>query len=82
MLKSHPPSTKIPTRSGGFTLVKPLVTITVIVVLSALSVASFMKFRGATDKAGSTGNLRQLQIADANYATDRNGSYVPGFAKG
>lgn len=62
----------------GFTLVELLVVIT---ILFALSLASYTKFRSAADKATSLGNLRQLQIANANYATDNNGQFVSSFAK-
>ena len=68
-------------KDDGFTLVELLVVVVIIATLVGLSLAGYTKFRGAADKATALGNLRQLQIANANYATDHNGSYVSSFAK-
>lgn len=63
----------------GFTLVELMVTITIIAVLVALSLFGYMKFRDTGAKAASVNNLRQLQIANAGYASDNNGRFVAGF---
>lgn len=68
-------------RKRGFTLVELLVVIVIIATLFALSLTGYVKFRSAADKATSSTNLRQLQIASANYATDHNGRFVSSFAK-
>lgn len=47
----------------------------------SLSLAGYSKFRSAADKATAIGNIRQLQIANANYATDNNGRFVSSFAR-
>jgi len=61
----------------GFTLTELLVVITLILVLLALSLIGIGRMRNMADKAGSTRNLKQLQIANASYAAEHNGNYVP-----
>ncbi|MGL4398952.1 MAG: type II secretion system protein [Luteolibacter sp.] len=61
----------------GFTLVELLVVITIIVVLAALSVGTTVRLRDQAFKANSTRNIAQLQIANASYAADHSGRYVP-----
>lgn len=61
---------------GGFTLVEVLVVITIIAVVLALSLGGYTKYRSAADKAVTTGILREMQIANGNYAADNNGYFV------
>lgn len=71
--------TPIKTRAveRGFTLTELLVVITIIVVLAALSFMGVRGMRATADKVNSTRNLSQLQIANASYAADHNGRFVP-----
>ena len=62
---------------AAFTLVELLVTITVILVLAALSLAGFSKMRAAGDRVAATRSLAQLQMANTSYAADHNGAFVP-----
>lgn len=57
-----------------------LIVIVIIAVLAILSMAGFRKIRATADKAVSIGNLKGLQLANANYASDHNGRYVSSFA--
>lgn len=75
-MKSNP-SSSFKRRIRGFTLVELLVVIAIIVVLAALV---FSLSRNPMQWAATTktlNNLKQLQLANAQYAVDYNGSYVP-----
>lgn len=61
----------------GFTLTELLVVIVIIVVIAALSLTGIQRMRIAADKAASTRNLSQLQLANTSYATEHNGRCVP-----
>lgn len=61
----------------GFTLTELLVVILIIAILAALAIFSTRRIRGMADKANSTRNLKQLQIANISYAADHNGKCVP-----
>lgn len=67
-------------RKRGFTLVELLVVITIIIVVAALSVVTITRMRDHALKANSIRNLSQLQIANASYAADHTGSFVPIYA--
>lgn len=60
----------------GFTLTELLVVIVIIVVLVSISFLGYGKFREYADKANSTRNLSQLQMANTLYANDKNGQYI------
>ncbi len=64
----------------GFTLVELLVVITIVAVLAAVGVGGMLKYRKAADKTVTSNNVRQLQIANASYAADHSGNYVPVFS--
>lgn len=68
-------------RINGFTLVELLVVITIVAVLVALSLAGYTKFRSAADKAIVMGILREIQVANGNFAADNNGKFVPASGK-
>lgn len=67
-------------RSRGFTLVEMLVVITIIIVLAALSVIGFKRMREKADVVTTVKRIRGFTEANALYATDHNGKYVPVFA--
>ena len=67
-------------RRAAFTLVELLVVITIIIVLAALSVGTLVRIRDQAFKATSIRNISQLQIANASYAADHSGNYVPIYA--
>lgn len=69
-----------PHRRSGFTLVELLVVITIIVVLAALSVMGFKRMREKADVVTTVKRIRGFTEANALYATDHNGKYVPVFA--
>jgi prepilin-type processing-associated H-X9-DG protein/prepilin-type N-terminal cleavage/methylation domain-containing protein len=60
----------------GFTLVELLVTITIIVVLAALSVIGINRMRSAAGNSNCISNLRQLAVAGLAYAAE-TGTYPP-----
>jgi prepilin-type processing-associated H-X9-DG protein len=64
----------------AFTLTELLVTIVIIITLAILAFIGMSKMRAAGDKVVATRNISQLQIANAGYASDNNGKYVPIFA--
>ena len=65
-----------PRHRQGFTLTELLVVVVIIAILVTLSFLGFGKFREYADKANSTRNLSQLQMANSMYAHDNNGTYV------
>jgi prepilin-type N-terminal cleavage/methylation domain-containing protein/prepilin-type processing-associated H-X9-DG protein len=60
----------------GFTLVELLVTITIILVLAALSMAGFTRVRLSAYQMQSMGNMTQLMVANTSFAADNSGKYV------
>ena len=63
--------------SRGFTLVELLITITIILVLAALSFSSFARMRTAAYKVVTMRNVGNLQTASTTYAAEHNGRYLP-----
>jgi prepilin-type N-terminal cleavage/methylation domain-containing protein len=63
--------------AGGFTLVELLVVILIIAVLGALSFLGYSRMRATGDRATTVAVMRQLQVANYAYATDRGGQFVP-----
>jgi prepilin-type N-terminal cleavage/methylation domain-containing protein/prepilin-type processing-associated H-X9-DG protein len=61
----------------GFTLTELLVVILIIAVLATLGFLGTRRVRDMADKATAIRSLSQLQIANAGYATDHAGKYVP-----
>lgn len=71
------------TTSGnrGFTLVELLVTITIIIVLAALSFMGITRAKEAAQRSGSAANLRQFSAAITGFAADNNG-FLPATRNG
>jgi prepilin-type N-terminal cleavage/methylation domain-containing protein/prepilin-type processing-associated H-X9-DG protein len=67
-------------RSHGFTLVEILVTVTIILVLAALTTMGTQKLRASADTTTTLRRITGLAQANALYATDHGGSYVPSYA--
>lgn len=63
--------------SSAFTLTETLVVIVILVTIALLAFSGLSRMRNAADKATSTRNLAQLQLANASYAADNAGKYVP-----
>ena len=66
-------------RRRGFTLVELLVVIAIIAVLVALGTGGMMKFRKSADKVGAIANIKNLQVANATWASENGGKYIPIF---
>lgn len=64
----------------GFTLVELLIVIVIIAVLVALSLFGYNRGRSVADKAVTIGYLKEIQLANASYASD-NGKFVTVSAK-
>jgi prepilin-type N-terminal cleavage/methylation domain-containing protein len=61
----------------GFTLVELLVVILIIATLAVLALWGTKRVRDSANKSTSIRNLSQIQIANASYAADHNGRFVP-----
>jgi len=62
----------------GFTLVELLVVVAIIALLVSLLLPALQRARNAAYTAACLSNLRQIGIANFNYATDNRGYNVPG----
>lgn len=60
-------------RNKGFTLVELLVTITIIVVLAALTFSLTQRIRAKAFQANALSSLRQVGVVSVSYATENNG---------
>ncbi len=61
----------------AFTLTELLVVIVIIITIAALSLTGISKLRRSGDRVVAIRNMSQLQLANASYATENNGKYVP-----
>jgi prepilin-type processing-associated H-X9-DG protein len=68
------------TAKAAFTLTELLVVIVIIITLAALAISGTSRMRKAGDKAAATRSLSQVQIANAGFAADNNGQFVPIYA--
>jgi prepilin-type N-terminal cleavage/methylation domain-containing protein/prepilin-type processing-associated H-X9-DG protein len=71
---------KISQSNRGFTLIELLVTITIIVVLAALSFVGITRAREAAHRSGSAANLRQIGVTMIAFSADNNG-FLPATRK-
>ena len=62
-----------PRRAGAFTLVELLVTITIILVLAALTMTVTQKIRASAYRANAMSALRQVAAYSVAYSTENNG---------
>jgi prepilin-type processing-associated H-X9-DG protein len=65
---------------AAFTITELLVVIVIIITLAALGFTGLSRMRKAGDKVVATRSLSQVQIANAGYAADNNGQFVPLYA--
>lgn len=79
-MKNHHSKNTSSSIRPGFTLTELLVVILIIAILATLAFLGTAKVRAMAEKTNSIRNLSQLQIANASYATDHNGDYVPLYA--
>ena len=64
----------------AFTLTELMVTVFIIITLAVLAFSGIFKLRTAGDKVVAIRNITELHIANAGYAADNNGQYVPIYA--
>lgn len=67
-------------RNSGFTLVELLVSITIIITLAAIVFVSMKSIRQSADTTVALSRIRSLGLANASYATENSGRYVPVYA--
>lgn len=67
-------------RAGAFTLTEMLVTIIIIITLAVIAFSGLSKMRKSGDKVIALRNLSQVQLANASYATENNGMFVPVYS--
>jgi len=65
---------------GGFTLIELLVVIGILSILAALLFPALARARAAARSAQCVSNLKQLFLANAMYASEHDGHYVPAAA--
>jgi len=61
-------------RKSGFTLVEIMIVVAIIGLLAAIAVPAFMKARNNARKSVCQNNLRLIDSAKDNYATDYGGT--------
>jgi prepilin-type N-terminal cleavage/methylation domain-containing protein/prepilin-type processing-associated H-X9-DG protein len=68
------------TRSSGFTLIEVLITITIIIVIAGLATLGTKKLRQKADTVTALKRITGFAQANALYAVDHNGKYVPAYS--
>ena len=71
------PKTRHPRSHQGFTLIELLVVISIIALLIAILLPALGAARGAARNASCLSMTRQMSIANASYAVEYQGVYVP-----
>jgi prepilin-type processing-associated H-X9-DG protein len=79
-MEIRPQPTRIAGSKPAFTLTELLVTIVIIITIAVLSFSGLTRMRQSGDRIGATRSLSQIQLANAGYAADNNGQYVPVYA--
>ena len=65
--------------NAGFSLVELLVVLAIVVLLISILLPALSGSREVTRRTVCLSNLRQSQLAIANFAVDRGGRFVPGY---
>lgn len=68
-------------RKNGFTLTEVLVTITIIVLLAALSMVGIRRIKESAQRSASANNMRQFGVAITSFVAD-NAGYLPASRTG
>lgn len=76
----NPPSQAKVSPSAGFTLVEMLVSVSIIIVLAAIAMIGVKKLRSGADTVTTIKRISGLAQANAIYASDHGGSYVPAYS--
>lgn len=77
---TQPVSARLNSRRHGFTIVELLVTIGIVTVLAGLATMAVGKLRNSADTTTAMKRISSLAQANALYATENGGRYVPAYS--